>query len=395
MRIFSISLLLFSSWNLTRAYHPRLFYKRDDGARMPPTSEHEQFFSRFDPTHSNDRNVYNMPNIGGNRTNTPSRAGRNPRNMSNSVRAEACLDRYEMTGTITMLQDDRNSGDEGYDTSHYADFHRNSLDLSSPDSSPEQSISHVRQSRTPSSRHGRDLLLGHGSTHSNSRTPQQRERSSRPSHAQQLQRMGTTLSSGGRNLRHGSSNSHDSVSLHECTSPAGPINGHGSHSHQTAGSSIALYASGQSRGSHGHSSNSHSRSLSRTRVATYSTSSGANETPLISNTFSNGGSRSDDDSVTDLKRPPTFCTTQGDDEELLPGGEINSISSEGHTRGSSALHRSNPRSNNLPSVVSATPENLQEHNSTSGYNRMSSNATIASRKSSRRNKGIKTDRMNL
>lgn len=288
-----------------------------------------------------------------------------------------------------MLQDDRHSGDEGYDTSYHADFHRNSLDLSSPDSSPEQSISHVRQSRTPSSRHGRDLLLGHGSAHSNSHTPQQRERSSRPSHAQQLRSRSTTLSSGGRNSRHGSSNSRDSV-----TSPAGPINGHGSHSHQT-GSSIALYASGQSRGSHGHSSNSHSRSLSRTRVAASSTSSGANETPLISNTFSNGGSSSDDDSVKDFKRPPTFCTTQDDDEELSPGEEINSISSEGHTGGSSALHRSNPRSNNLLSVVSATPENLPEHHSTSGYNRKSSNATLASRKSSRMNKGIKTDRLNL
>ena len=146
MRFFSIALLLFSSCNLTT--YPCLFYKRD-GARMPQTSDHEQFFSRFDPTRSNNRNVYNMPNIGGHHTNTPDRAGRNTHNMNNSVRAEACLDRYKMTkmtGTITMLQEDRNSK-EGYDS--YYGSHRNSSDLSSSRSSPEQSISHSRQSRTP------------------------------------------------------------------------------------------------------------------------------------------------------------------------------------------------------------------------------------------------------
>ncbi len=234
MRFFSIALLLFSSCNLT-TYHPHLFYKRD-GARMPQTSDHEQFFSRFDPTRSNDCNAYNTPNIGGHRTNTPDRAGRNCHNMNNSVRAEACLDRYEMTRTIIMLQEDRHSK-EGYDSylspvDGYGS-HRNSSDLSST-SSPEQSISHARQSRTPSLPHGRNL--GHRSSHSNSCTPPQNEWNSRSSHAQ-LQRMGTTPSSGGRYLRHGSSNSHASVSLHDRMSPAGGHrHGRGSYSHHTGSS---------------------------------------------------------------------------------------------------------------------------------------------------------------
>ena len=371
---------------------------------MPQTSDHEQFFSRFDPTHSNDRNVYNTPNIGGHHTNTPDRAGRNPHNMNNSVRAEACLDRYKMTGTITMLQEDRHS-EEGYGS--YYGSHRNSSDLSSYGSSPEQSISHARQSSTPSSPHGREL--GHRSAHSNSRTPPQNERSSRSSHDAQLQCMGTTApSSGGRYSRHGSSNSHASVSLHDRTSPpAGSRHGRGSHSHRTE-SSNALYASGQSQGSHGHSSNSHSRSLSRTRTPASSTSSGARKTPLISNVYSNEGISSDDDSGSDLKSPhennaeihaSTSCTTQGD-EELVPGaintkhGSINA-SPEGHTRGTSASHRSNPRSNYLPSVVSATPEILPEHHSTSTYNRKNSQETIASRTSNRTTKGRNKHRLDL
>ncbi len=384
MRFFSIALLPFSSCNLT-IYCPHLFYKRD-GVCMPPTSDHEQLFSRFDPTHSDDCNAY-MPNTRGHHTNTPDRAGRNP-HMDNSVRADAYLDRYEMTGTITRLQEDRHSEEGYYSYPSPVDgygSHCNSADLSST-SSPEQSISHARHSRTPSSPHGRNL--GHRSSHSNSHIPPQNEWSSRSSHAQ-VQRMGTTPSSG-RYLHHGGSNSHASVSLHDPTSPAsGSGHHHGSHSHHT-GSSTASYASGQSRGSHGHTSNSHSQSLSRTTnttdahqtllTSTYSGS--ASKTPLRSNVFSNGGSgssTSDEESGEDLKSPPknnhaathasTSHTTQSE-EELVPGeintkhGSIN-VSPEGHTQGTAGASH---RSDHFPSVVSATPE----HHSTSNRNRRSS-----------------------
>ncbi len=179
MRFFSIALLPFSSCNLT-IYCPHLFYKRD-GVRMPPTSDHEQLFSRFDPTRSDDRNAY-IPNTRGHRTNTPDRAGRNC-HMDNSVRTDAYLDRYEMTGTITRLQEDRHSMAGYYSYPSPVDgygSHRNSSDLSST-SSPEQSISHAHHSPTPSSPHGRNL--GHRSSHSNSHILPQNEWSSRSSHA--------------------------------------------------------------------------------------------------------------------------------------------------------------------------------------------------------------------
>jgi hypothetical protein len=69
---------------------------------MPPTSDHEQFFYRFDPTSSDDDRHAYTPNTRGRRTNTPDRAGRNL-HMDNSVRAEAYLDRYAMMGTKTSL----------------------------------------------------------------------------------------------------------------------------------------------------------------------------------------------------------------------------------------------------------------------------------------------------
>jgi hypothetical protein len=149
--------------------------------------------------------------------------------------------------------------------------------------------------------------------------------------------------------------------------------------------------------------------LSRTRTATSSTSSGASKTPLILNVFSNGGSSSDDDSGRDLKSPPennyaemhasTSRTTQGE-EELVPGeintkhGSIN-VSPEGHTQGTGASHRSDPRSNYFPSVVSATPEVLPDYYSTSTQNLKSSQETIASWTSNRTTKGRSKHRLDL
>jgi hypothetical protein len=324
--------------------------------------------------------------------------------MDNSVRAEAYLNRYAMMGTITRLQD-RHS-EEGYDgycspADGYGSHH-NSSDLSSS-SSPEQSISPARHSHTLSSPHGRNL--GRRSSHSNSRTPPQYERSSRSSRAMP-QRMGTTPSSD-HYLYHGSSNSHVSVSLHDHTSPAGGHH-HGSHSHRT-GSSTASYASGQSRGSCGHSS-SHSRSLSRTANTTdahqtllNSTSSvKASKTSLRSNVFPNESSY-DEDSGTGLESLPAnnqaathasaSCTCQGE-EESVPGqidtsqGSTN-VSPEGHTQDTGALYQSDQRSN-IPSVVSNTPE----HHPPS--RRSSQQTSLASRTSSRLNRGCREDdRMNL
>ena len=79
---------------------------------MHPTTDHEQLFSSFYPASSDDRQPY-MPNTRGRRTNTPDRAGRN-HHMDNSVRTEAYSNRYEVTGTIRRLQEDRHS-EEDYD----------------------------------------------------------------------------------------------------------------------------------------------------------------------------------------------------------------------------------------------------------------------------------------
>ena len=216
------------------------------------------------------------------------------------------------------------------------------------------------------------------------------------SHDAQLQRLGTTVPSiGGRYSRHGSSNSHASVSLHDHTSPpAGSRHGRGSHSHRTGtGSSNALYASGQCQGSHGHSSNIHSRSF--TRTPTSSSSSGARETPLITNVHSNDGI---EDSGRDLKSPlenyaEIHASTSHTGAINTKHGSINA-SPEGSTRGTNASHRSSPRSKYLPSVVSATPEILPGHHSTSTYNQKNSQE-IASRKSNRTTKGRSKDRLDL
>jgi hypothetical protein len=262
--------------------------------------------------------------------------------------------------------------------------------LSSP-SSPEQSTSSVcrRSHSTPSSSSSHGRNLGHRSSHSNSRTPSQIEQSSRSSHAPR-QRMASvslhdrTSSPASRGSRsHSSSHSRSlsrtsnitdsvsasktllaSVSLHDRTSPA-------------------------SRGSH-----SHSRSLSRTSNTADSVS--ASKTPLRSNVFINE-SIYDEESGTDLASPSAHASaspaSQGENE-LVPG-EINtnhgsiSVSPEGHTQGTGALHQSDQRSN-IPSVVSQTPE---DHPAS---NRRSSQQTIASRTSSRLTKGSRKDRrMNL
>ncbi len=269
---------------------------------MPPTSDHEQFFYRFDPTSSDDYHAY-TPNTRGRRINTPNRAGRN-RHMNNSVRAEAYLDRYAMTGTITRLQD-RHS-EEGYGgycspADGYGSHHT-------------QICHHFPLLNSPSLLHAIAILFPHQMAETwaiealiQTAIPR---RNMNEAAGQAVPRrnvwvpprllIATYIMVAAIPV---------SVSIHDRTSPAGGHR-HGSHFHCTE-SNTASYASGQSRSSRGHSS-SHSHSLSHTANTTDAhqpllnsiSSVSASKKLLRSNAFPNDESNYDEESGTGLDSLP-------------------------------------------------------------------------------------------